>query len=141
MQKLWFGEPTLDVLLHLGKNTMVEHCGIQFATIGDDFVEATMPHEPKNLQPYGFMHGGANCVLAETLGSIASAMVIDNSKYNCVGIEINASHLRSVRHGFVTGKCMPVRIGKTVHVWQIDITDSQGKLTCVSRLTVAIVPK
>ena len=100
-----------------------------------------MPVDHRTHQPYGLLHGGASCVLAETLGSIASAKVIDPEKFICVGIEINANHIRSVRSGLVTGITTPIHIGATTHVWDIKIFDEREKLICISRLTVAILKK
>lgn len=100
-----------------------------------------MPVDERTHQPYGILHGGASVVLAESLGSVASNMIIDNAKYIGVGLEINANHLRPVSSGVVTGKCTPIHIGAKTHVWDIRVTNEKGKLVCVSRLTVAIVPK
>ena len=125
----------------LGFNTMSEHLGIEFLEVGDNFLTAKMPVDHRTKQPYGLLHGGASCVLAETLGSIASALVVDSSKFICVGLEINANHIRSVRDGFVTAIATPIHIGGTTHVWDIKIHDDQSKLVCISRLTVAILEK
>jgi len=125
----------------LGNNTMGDHLGIVFTEIGDDYLKATMPVDHRTKQPYGLLHGGASAVLAETLGSLASHLVVDSSKFNCVGIEINANHLRGVREGLVTGIVKPLHTGKTTHVWDIKLYDSRDKLVCVSRLTVAIIKK
>ena len=125
----------------IGKNTMGEHLGIQFTELGDDYLKATMPVDHRTHQPYGLLHGGASAALAETLGSVASALVIDTDKWMCVGIEINANHVRSVRSGLVTGTCTPLHIGATTHVWDIHIHDERNKLVCVSRLTVAILKR
>ena len=100
-----------------------------------------MPVDHRTKQPYGLLHGGASVALAETLGSIGSALVVDQSKFNCVGLEINANHLRSVRDGFVTGIARPIHIGASTHVWDIRITDQRDKLVCISRLTVAVIKK
>jgi 1,4-dihydroxy-2-naphthoyl-CoA hydrolase len=100
-----------------------------------------MPVDNRTHQPYGLLHGGASCVLAETLGSVASALVIDQAKFICVGLEINANHVRGVRQGYVTGTATPIHIGATTHVWDIRIHDEREKLVCISRLTVAILPK
>ncbi|XVJ65913.1 MAG: hotdog fold thioesterase [Lacibacter sp.] len=120
---------------------MGQHIGISFSEVGPDFLKATMPVDHRTQQPYGLLHGGASCVLAETLGSVASAMVIDPEKFICVGLEINANHVRSARSGFVTGTCTPIHIGASTHVWDIKIHDEREKLICVSRLTVAILKK
>jgi 1,4-dihydroxy-2-naphthoyl-CoA hydrolase len=139
---IWFhpGVSPADIQ-PFGKNTMGDHLGIVFTEIGEDYLKATMPVDHRTKQPYGLLHGGASAVLAETLGSIASHLVVDSSQYNCVGIEINANHLRGVREGLVTGVVTPLHTGKTTHVWDIKIYDSREKLICVSRLTVAIIRK
>jgi 1,4-dihydroxy-2-naphthoyl-CoA hydrolase len=109
--------------------------------IGDNFLKARMPVNERTRQPYGMLHGGASAVLAETLGSVASALVIDPQQSICVGLEINANHVRAVREGFVFGTVTPLHIGGSTHVWDIRIIDSQENLVCVSRLTVAILKK
>ncbi|NNV57614.1 hotdog fold thioesterase [Panacibacter sp. KCS-6] len=121
---------------------MGDHLGILFTEIGPDFIKATMPVDHRTHQPYGLLHGGASAVLAETLGSVASAMVIDHEKFISVGIEINANHVRGVRSGTVTGTCTPIHIGASTHVWDIHIQDdANNKLVCVSRLTVSILKR
>jgi 1,4-dihydroxy-2-naphthoyl-CoA hydrolase len=139
---IWFhpGVTPADIQ-PLGKNTMGDHLGIVFTDIGEDYLKATMPVDHRTKQPYGLLHGGASAVLAETLGSLASHLVVDSNQYNCVGIEINANHLRGAREGLVTGIVTPLHTGKTTHVWDIKIYDSREKLICVSRLTVAIIKK
>ena len=132
---------TLAHFDNTGKNTMGEHLGIRFTELGDDYLKATMPVDHRTRQPYGLLHGGASAALAETLGSVASALVIDPEKFICVGIEINANHVRSVRSGLVTGTCSPIHIGAATHVWDIRIHDERNKLVCISRLTVAILKR
>ncbi|HUR66746.1 MAG TPA: hotdog fold thioesterase [Chitinophagaceae bacterium] len=132
---------SLDYLKGLGKNTMTEHLGIEWVEAGENILKARMPVDHRTNQPYGLLHGGASCVLAETLGSVASALVIDHDKFICVGLEINANHIRSAREGFVTGTVSPIHIGSSTHVWDIRIHDNKEKLICVSRLTVAILPR
>ena len=139
---IWFYENIkLEDFLHLGKNTLGEQLGMEFTEIGEDYIKGTMPVDHRTKQPYGLLHGGASVALAETLGSIGSALVVDQSKFNCVGLEINANHLRSVRDGFVTGIARPIHIGASTHVWDIRITDQRDKLVCISRLTVAVIKK
>ncbi len=139
---IWFfKEITLDHLNGFGTNTISQHLGIEWVTLGEDFLQAKMPVDERTKQPYGLLHGGASCVLAETLGSVASALVIDTQKFNCVGIEINANHVRSAKDGFVIGKVTPLHIGVSTHVWDIKIFDEREKLICVARLTVAIIKK
>ena len=139
---IWFNKDlSIGDLKTIGPNTMANYIGIEWEQVGDDFIKAKMPVDHRTNQPYGLMHGGASCVLAETLGSVASAMVIDHSKYYCVGIEINANHIRGVREGFVIGNCTPLHLGSSTHVWDIKIYDDREKLVCVSRLTVAILKR
>ena len=139
---IWFKKDLqlTDIAL-LGKNSMGEHIGIELTKLGPDYLQARMPVDNRTKQPYGLLHGGASCVLAETLGSVASALVIDTAQFNCVGLEINANHIRGVREGFVTGIATPLHLGSTTHVWDIKIYDEREKLVCVSRLTVAILKK
>src|SRR6188474_586221 len=122
----------LQEIIHLGNGTMGEHIGIVLTEVGPDFIKGTMPVDARTRQPYGLLHGGASCVLAETVGSVASAMVIDHHKFYCVGLEINANHVRGVKEGFVTGTASPLHLGSTTHVWDIKITDENEKLVCVS---------
>ena len=137
---IWF-EPDLTAaqLQPLGDNTMAGHLGIEFTEVGEDFIRGRMPVDHRTRQPYGLLHGGASVALAETLGSVAAAMVVDRKRFNAVGLEINANHLRGVRQGFVTGTARPLHIGKTTQVWEIRIVDEKEKLVCVSRLTVAVI--
>ena len=139
---IWF-DPGLTAaqLQPLSDNTMGQHLGMEFTEIGEDFLKGRMPVDHRTRQPYGLLHGGASVALAETLGSVASAFVVDRSQYNAVGLEINANHLRGVREGFVTGIARPLHLGKTTHVWDIRLHDEKDKLVCVSRLTVAIIKK
>lgn len=142
MSHIWFDKSlTIEKLMPLDTNTMSEHIGINWTAIGENYLKARMPVDHRTQQPYGLLHGGASCVLAETLGSVASALVIDQEKFICVGIEINANHVRSARDGYVTGVCTPIHIGASTHVWDIKIYDEKEKLVCVSRLTVAILKK
>ncbi len=139
---IWFhSNICLSQINLLNKSTMGEHLDMQFTAIGDDFLCGTMPVDHRTQQPYGILHGGASVALAETLGSIASALVVDTNHFKCVGLEINANHIRSVRTGLVTGTCKPIHIGKSTHVWDIRICNDDQKLVCISRLTVAILNK
>ena len=139
---IWFNKLIqLADILDFGKGTMADHLGMQFSEIGDSCLKATMPVDARTKQPYGLLHGGASAALAETLGSVASALVIDQSKWLCVGLEINANHIRSAKEGFVTGTCTPIHLGASTHVWDIKIHDEQNKLVCISRLTVAILKR
>lgn len=142
MEAIWFKkELSIEELTSLCNQTIAELLDLKFIETGSNFIKATMPVDHRTHQPYGLLHGGASCVLAETLGSIASGHVIDPEKFICVGIEINANHIRSVRSGLVTGITTPIHIGASTHVWDIKIYDEREKLVCVSRLTVAILKK
>ena len=142
MPSIWFNKSiSLNDIKNFGKETMANYLDMQWIEIGEDFLKLSMPVNEKTKQPYGILHGGASCALAETIGSVASALVIDREKFICVGLEINANHVRSVKDGLVTGHCTPLHIGKFTHVWDIKIYDEKEKLICVSRLTVAILPK
>lgn len=132
---------TLDTLNDWGKNTMTDFLGIEFTKIGDDFLEATMPVDSRTKQPLGLLHGGANVVLAETLGSVAATLTLDKETQFCVGLEINANHLKSVREGFVKGVASPIHLGKKTQVWEIKIYTESGDLSCISRITMAILEK
>src|SRR3982750_3504115 len=139
---IWFDkELTLDQIKPLGKDTMGEYIGIEWTELGDDFIKIRMPVDHRTKQPYGLLHGGASCSLAETAGSIASHLVIDSSKYSCVGLEINANHIRSARQGYVSAIARPLHLGAHTHVWDIKIYDELEKLICICRLTVAILNK
>ena len=137
---IWFQKSiNIEQLATIGANTMAEFLGLIWVEIGDNFLKLSMPVNNTTRQPYGFLHGGASCVLAETIGSVGSALVIDREKFYCVGLEINANHLRSIRSGLVTATATPFHLGKTTHVWDIKIHDDHDRLFCVSRLTVAIL--
>ena len=120
---------------------MVEHLGIEFLEIGKNFIKARMPVDKRTMQPLGLLHGGASVVLAETLGSVAATFMVNPEKQYCVGLEINANHIRSAREGFVTGITTPVHIGKKTQIWEIRITDESDELVCISRLTMAVMDK
>ncbi len=138
---IWFKTFTPEMLNNRPKNHIGAVLGIAFTEIGDDFVCATMPVDERTHQPAGILHGGASVVLAETLGSIASYMCIDPEKHIAVGLEVNANHIRPVSSGFVKGVCKPLHIGAKTQVWEIKMYTDKGKLNCISRLTVAILPK
>lgn len=132
---------TLEELNARTKNTAMESLGICFTAIGEDFVEATMPVDGRTHQPAGILHGGASCVLAETLGSMASSLLLNLNEFVPVGLEINANHIRSVQSGEVIGRAEPIHIGRTTHIWEIRIRNQEEKLVCISRLTIAVIPK
>lgn len=132
---------TLERLNQLSNNTLVGHLGIEIIAIGEDFIEAKMPVDHRTHQPLGMLHGGASVALAETLGSIAATCCVDTNTQYCVGLEINANHIKSVRDGFVYGITRPIHIGKKTQVWEIKITDEKKQLTCISRITMAVIDK
>ena len=134
-------EITLEALNSLSGNTMAEHLGIVFTRVGSDFLEAQMPVDSRTHQPMGLLHGGASVALAETLGSVAATCCVDMSKQFCVGLEINANHVRGVREGMVTGVARPIHIGKKTQVWEIRITNHKEELVCISRITLAVLDR
>lgn len=141
MSSIWKTEPDLVQMNALSANTMGETLGMLFTAFGDNYIEATMPVDQRTHQPYGLLHGGASAALAETIGSVASSLCIDNEQQICVGIEINCNHVRGKKSGIVTARAKPLHIGATTHVWDIKIRDEREKLICVSRLTVSILKK
>ena len=138
---IWKKKINTGILNNISKNTMVQHLGIKFVEIGDDYIIATMPVDHRTIQPAGLLHGGASVTLAETLGSVASYAFVEEEDYDVVGIEINANHLKAKRKGsgLVTGKVTPVKTGRRIHVWQIVITDENQEKVCVSRLTTMVI--
>lgn len=136
---LWKVPATVDNLNNFpGVPNMTQHLGIEFTAIGEDYIAAKMPVDHRTHQPFGLLHGGASCVLAETLGSVAGSLTVEYGKEIVVGLEINANHIRSAKSGFVYGKTTPIHIGKSTQVWEIKITNEEGKLICISRLTLAV---
>ncbi|MBL7828707.1 MAG: hotdog fold thioesterase [Saprospiraceae bacterium] len=138
----WKQKFTLEGIRSFNQNSLAHALGIDFTEIGPDYLVATMPVNQNTTQPFGILHGGASVALAETMGSVASTMSIEDlNTHTAVGLEINANHLKSVPSGkMVTATCRGLRVGRQIHVWQIEIRDENGDLSCVSRLTVAIVP-
>jgi 1,4-dihydroxy-2-naphthoyl-CoA hydrolase len=124
-----------------GENTMFSFLGIKITEVGDDYLKGTMPVDHRTKQPLGLLHGGANCVLAESIGSMAANYCVDTTKNFAVGLDINANHLRPVKDGLVTAIAKPLHMGKTTQVWEIKIENEEGKLACISRLTIAIVER
>lgn len=138
---IWYSNPSLKAINALSKGTLVEHLGIEVLELGEDYIKANMPVDHRTRQPFGLLHGGASAVLAETLGSVGSSLCINPSKHSCVGLELNANHLRPARKGRVIGMARPVRLGRTIHVWEVRITNPRDRLICVSRLTMAVINK
>lgn len=140
MTSIWHRRPDSTLIDEMSKGTIDERLGIKIIDVGDNYITGTMPADARTFQPYGIVHGGANVVLAETLGSIAGAHVIDMSTTRCMGQEVSATHLRPVSSGLVTGTAKPIHLGRRSHVWEIRLTNDQGKLTCIAKLILAIVP-
>jgi len=139
---IWFNKNLkMSDLGAIEPGTMAEFLGMEWTELGDDYVKIKMPVDQRTKQPYGLLHGGASCALAETIGSVASQLVLDPNKFICVGLEINANHIRSARSGYVHGIAKPLHLGGTTHVWDIKIYDDTEKLICISRLTLAILKK
>ncbi len=138
---LWFSDQyTTEYLEGLRNKNMGEHLAIEFLELGPDFISARMPVDHRTTQPFGILHGGASCVLSETLGSVAAWMTINPETHRAVGLEINANHIRAVTEGHVIGRCTAMHTGRRTQVWQTDITEeATGKRVCISRLTVAII--
>ena len=133
--------PTLQELNAWSVNTLSQQLGIQFTAIGEDHLEAKMPVDHRTHQPFGLLHGGASVALAETMGSVGAMCCVDRTKQYCVGLEINANHIKGVRDGFVKGIAKPVHVGKKTQVWEIRITDETESLVCISRITMAVLDK
>jgi len=137
---IWVENVNLDTLNAQCADTAVSHLGIAFTAIGDDWLQATMPVDRRTKQPGGILHGGASVLLAETLGSVASMLCVDRARFACVGLEINANHVKAARSGIVTGTARSLHVGRTTHVWDIRIENPDQQLVCVSRFTVCVIP-
>ncbi len=135
---IWKQPITVEILTRISANTVTSHLGIEFMEVGEDFLKARVPVDERTRQPYGLLHGGVSVVLAETLGSVGAALASPEG-YRAVGLDINANHLRAATSGWVTGTARPVHIGRTTHVWQIELRNEDDELTCISRLTMAIL--
>ena len=138
---IWFTSPTIEEANRHMKPVLGGHLGILFTEFGADYLRGTMPVEPRTHQPMGILHGGASVVLAETLGSVAANYAVDPARFYCVGQEINANHIRPVKSGLVTGTARAIHLGSRSQVWGIEIRDAQDRLTCISRLTIAVVDR
>lgn len=136
---IWKTPISIEALVARSHHTMVTHLGIEFTEIGDDYLRARMPVDHRTKQPIGIMHGGASCVLAETVGSVAANYCVDLKQQYCVGLDINTNHVRSAREGYVIATAKPYHIGRTTQVWSIEIHDETGKLISVNRLTMAVL--
>jgi 1,4-dihydroxy-2-naphthoyl-CoA hydrolase len=140
-KSIWFRPYRLEEIQTLRSNTLVEHLDIRFTELGPDYVVGTMPVDERTRQPGGILHGGASVALAETLGSVGANLCIDSATGVFVGQEINANHLRPIASGLVTGTARPIHRGRRSHVWQIELRNPAGQLTCISRLTLALVER
>ena len=138
---IWFREYSLDDISALQRGNMGQHIGIEIVRIGPDQLEGRMPVDKRTTQPDGILHGGASVALAETLGSVGGAMVVDRERFQVVGQEINANHIRSAREGYVHGTARPIHLGRRSQVWAIEIVDDQKRLVCVSRITLAVIER
>jgi 1,4-dihydroxy-2-naphthoyl-CoA hydrolase len=138
---IWLQKVTVQDLNRLSEDTMVSHIGIEFTEIGEDHICAKMPVDQHTHQPDGLLHGGASVVLAETLGSIAANLCIDRNMKICVGLDINANHIRPVRTGYVTGVTKPIHLGASTQIWEIQIKNEKNSLVCIARLTMAVLDK
>lgn len=137
---IWFEDYKLDYLEGMRNANMGTHIGLEFTEVGPDFLKGRMPVDHRTTQPFGILHGGASCVLSETLGSVAAWMTINPDTHRAVGLEINANHIRAVTKGYVIGECRPLHTGRRTQVWQTEITEeATGKRVCISRITVAII--
>jgi 1,4-dihydroxy-2-naphthoyl-CoA hydrolase len=138
---IWFRQFTIDDVRSFQHDTMAAHLGIEFTEIGADHLAAKMPVDGRTMQPDRILHGGASVALAETLGSVGGSMCVDRQKFMIVGQEINANHLRPAKGGHVHGRASPIHLGRRSQVWSIEIKDDRDRLVCVSRLTIAIIPR
>ncbi|OGT36964.1 MAG: esterase [Gammaproteobacteria bacterium RIFCSPHIGHO2_12_FULL_37_14] len=141
MAKIWQSEINLTAIIDRANDSMSNYLGIEFLEIGDDYLTARMPVDHRTKQPLGIMHGGASCVLAETVGSTAAQFCVDNKKYYCVGLDINTNHVRSIREGNVIAMAKPFHLGRSTQVWSIEISNEKHQLISVNRLTMAVLER
>ena len=138
---IWKEKIDLKIAAKRSEDTMVAYLGIEFTDVGDDYITARMPVDHRTRQPLGIMHGGASCVLAETVGSIAANYCVDHSTHYCVGLDININHIRSIKSGYVIGTAKPYHLGRSTQVWSIEIRDEQERLISINRLTMAVLKR
>ncbi len=138
---IWFRQFSIAEMRDFQRDTMGTHLGIEFTDVGPDWLEARMPVDGRTMQPDRILHGGASVALAETLGSVGGSMCVDRARFQIVGQEINANHLRPATGGHVTGRATPIHLGRRSQVWNIEITDDRKRLVCVSRLTIAVIER
>ena len=135
---IWKQPISCEILHRISQGTATEHLGMEFLEVGDDFITARVPVDHRTVQPYGLLHGGVSVTLAETLGSCGAAFCVPEG-YRTVGLDINANHLKGASSGWVTGTARPVHIGRTTQVWAIELKNGAGELTCISRITMAVL--
>ncbi|MGD9898670.1 MAG: hotdog fold thioesterase [Calditrichaceae bacterium] len=138
---IWHSKFSIEGINEKGKNTMAEQIGIEFVEFGPDYLKARMPVDHRSIQPAGILHGGASVALAETIGSVGAYLTVDPEKSECVGLEINANHVRSAKNGYVYGTGKPIHLGKSTQIWEIRITNDKDLLLCISRITMAVLNK
>lgn len=138
---IWKEKIDIEEATRRSKGTMVEYLGIEFIAVGDDYMSARMPVDHRTHQPIGIMHGGASCVLAETVGSLAANYCVEHAKNYCVGLDINTNHIRSIRTGYVIGTAKPYHLGRSTQVWGIEIVDENDRLISINRLTMAVLDR
>jgi 1,4-dihydroxy-2-naphthoyl-CoA hydrolase len=138
---IWFRGYTPQEINFILRETLISNLGIEITEIGEDYLTARMPVDRRTCQPMGILHGGASVALAETIGSCGANLVIDRDNYVCVGLEINANHIRSASSGFVIGTARPLHLGKSTQVWEMQIRDEEGGLVCASRMTNAVLKR
>ena len=138
---IWFDGFPMDYARERGKDTLIEHLGIELIEAGDDYLEARMPVDDRTRQPAGVLHGGASVAFAETLASWAATFAVDSSKHHCVGIEVSANHVRPMDKGYVRGVARPLHLGRTLHVWDVKISNEGDKLVCACRITLAVLDR
>ncbi len=136
---IWFARPTLEALSQQAQGTMIDHLGIEFLEVGEDYLRARLPVDARTVQPFSILHGGASVALAETLGSAAANGCVDRTEKICVGLDINANHVRAARSGYVYGVAQPLHLGASTQVWEIRIENEQAQLVCIARLTMAVL--
>lgn len=138
---IWKHNPSPEMINAMSKDTLASHLGIEIIEIGTDYIRSKMPVDYRTRQPYGMLHGGASVVLSETVGSLATALLLEDfTRWSVLGIEVSASHVKSAREGFVYGVTRPVKLGKTLQIWQTDVSDESGNLVCNSKLTTMVIP-
>ncbi len=138
---IWKNPITLQDITEIRESTMTSHLGIEFIEIGEGYLKGKMPVDSRTRQPFGILHGGASCVLAETLGSVAGCYCVDRTKQICVGLSINTNHIGMAKEGYVYGIAKPIHLGSKTQIWEIDITDEKGRLISITRLTLIVLDK